>query len=112
MSLGYVLGGDDGHTPIPCDNIFECVDAFAKERHVADDTIHDVRVSTVFLVYDHASFGEPPMLFETMTFGDEPWNNEYERCSTWAQAEAQHREMVDRVKAHFTPPPESPPRSA
>lgn len=49
-------------------------------------------VSTVFLGTDH-SWGQnqPPMIFETMIFGGEhdQWQ---ERCSTWEQAEAMHKE--------------------
>ena len=59
-----------------------------------------VEVSTVFLGIDHNHFGGEPLLFETMIFGGE---NEYEmtRCSTWEEAEAQHNEMIGRLKSGF-----------
>ena len=65
-----------------------------KERHLADDRIGDVRVSTIFLGIDHR-FGDdgPPMLWETMIFGG-PHNEYQERYSTKAEAEAGHRVAV------------------
>jgi hypothetical protein len=55
-----------------------------------------VRVSTVFLVMNHNHFGGPPILFETMVFGG-PMDQEQRRCSTWAEAEAQHWEVVENA---------------
>jgi hypothetical protein len=57
-----------------------------------------IYVSTVFLGLDHNLFGSgPPLLFETMVFGpyggDEQW-----RYSTWAEAEAGHKEVVAEVQ--------------
>lgn len=67
-------------------------------RRVAETTIGDTRVSTVFLGLDH-SFGEgPPLLFEAMAFGG-PLDEEQERCTTWEQAEAMHAAMCERVRA-------------
>lgn len=72
-----------------------------KGYRVAETYIDDVRVSTVFLGVDHSFDGGPPLLFETMVFGG-PLDEEQERCSTWAQAEAMHAAMCDRVRASFT----------
>jgi hypothetical protein len=91
----YIL---DGKRAVECHDLM----AWAKwyetgDRRVADETIDGVRVSTVFLSLDH-SFGEgPPMLFETMVFGG-PMDQEQDRCTTWAEAEAMHAAMVARVK--------------
>jgi hypothetical protein len=71
------------------------------DRHVANENVGDVRVSTVFLGLDH-SFGQgPPLLFETMVFGG-PLNEEQVRYSTWGEAEIGHRYMVERVKSART----------
>ena len=97
MDSTYIL---DGHTPVQCPDVEEWAKWFGEnkfKRHVADEKIGDVRVSTVFLGVDH-SFGDgPPVLFETMVFGG-PLDEETDRCSTWDQAEQMHAEMVDRVK--------------
>ena len=63
----------------------------SKDRIVAKSEKNGVRVSTVFLVLNHAFNEGAPMIFETMIFGGEhdQWQ---ERCSTWDEAEAQHRE--------------------
>lgn len=66
-------------------------------RHVKQDNIGDVRVSTVFLGINHSYGIGPPMLFETMAFGGS-LDGEQEHCSTWEEAEAMHAAMVERVK--------------
>lgn len=67
-------------------------------RHVATDTIGDVRVSTVFLGLDH-NFEEegPPLVFETLIFGG-PCDGGMWRYSTWKEAEDGHRVAVEKVK--------------
>lgn len=68
------------------------------DRHVAQDKIGDVRISTVFLGIDH-SFGHGhPLLYETMVFGG-PLDQEQERYSTREDALAGHAATVERVKA-------------
>ncbi len=56
-------------------------------------------VSTVFLGLDH-NFGDgPPLLWETMVFGGE-LDREMNRCSgSREQAEAMHRDMIERAQA-------------
>lgn len=56
-------------------------------------------VSTVFLGLDHNWFEHgPAVLFETMIFGGDNWDEEYcERCSTWDMAELQHERAVRYV---------------
>jgi hypothetical protein len=74
-------------------------------RRVADETINDSRISTVFLGLDHSFEGPPPILWETMVFGG-PLNEEQDRCSgNREQAEAMHAKMVERVKAAHQPNP-------
>jgi hypothetical protein len=66
------------------------------KRTVELTTIGDVEISTVFLVVNHG-WGKSPILFETMIFGGTRDMETY-RCSTYAQAEEQHRMAVDLVK--------------
>jgi hypothetical protein len=71
------------------------------DRRVANTERNGTRVSTAFLGVDHASFGmlgrgAKPLLFETLVFGG-PHNGFTERCSTWAEAEDQHRRICDQA---------------
>ena len=50
-------------------------------------------VSTVFLGINHAFNDGPPMLFETMIFGDK-YGNWCDRYSTWDEAKAGHECVV------------------
>ena len=72
----------------------------ANERHVGDDKIGNVRVSTVFLGLNHRfprSSTDEPLLFETLVFGG-PLDGEMDRYSTWAEAERGHAEVVVKVR--------------
>lgn len=64
------------------------------DRQVADDSVDDVRVSTVWLGLNHNFNPDgPPLIFETMVFGgdDDGWQDRY---STEAQARAGHTKVV------------------
>lgn len=98
----YVL---EGHTPRPV-----TVDEYMDWRrslgekdvvHVGDDTIGEVRVSTVFLGMDHNHWLEgPPILFETMIFGGD--HDDYQkRYETWGRAEAGHAYALELVKMNL-----------
>lgn len=94
--MNYIL---EGKEIVPCEDVLTWAKWFEKaERHVADDTIGDVRVSTVFLGIDHQFGDGPPILFETMVFGG-PLDEEQERCSTYEEAERMHLVMCERVRA-------------
>ena len=67
------------------------------KRHVADETIGNSRISTVFLGIDHSFGGSTPILFETMVFGG-PLDQLQDRCSTWDEAEQMHLKTVELVK--------------
>lgn len=85
----------DGHEAKP-------YDAFGDTQHVADETIGNVRISTVFLGLDH-SFGEgPPLIFETMIFGG-AYDQFQDRYTTWKQAEAGHKRVVAALRAGKNP---------
>jgi hypothetical protein len=95
MTDWYVL---DGHEPRKVGSLEEYARSGAGPVHVGDTAIGDVRVSTIFLGLDHAHGYGPPMLFETMIFGGQ-YNDYYERCSTWEQAEAQHAAAISLVRS-------------
>lgn len=91
----YIL---DGHVARKVESLEEWAKKFdLADRRVGDDMIGDVRVSTVFLGFDHAHLGGPPLLFETMIFGGSE-DGYQDRCSTWEQAEAQHANAVAMVR--------------
>lgn len=101
MNDKYIL---DGHTPVPVDlqTWARWFEENYRMRHVADQEIDGVRISTVFLALDHR-FGDagPPLLFETMIFGG-PHDQYQDRCSTWEQAETMHATALALVRAGST----------
>lgn len=86
----------DGKTPVPTNDVMVWAKFLEKaDRHVAQETIGRVWISTVFLGLDHAFGFGPSLLFETMVFGDGLiLDGEMDRYSTWEQAETGHRAMV------------------
>lgn len=94
----------DGHTPVPVRDIrvwYEFCEKTANRR-VAQTHIDKAWVSTVFLTIDHNWYGpnHPPVLFETMVFDCGELSEEMMRYSTWEEAEAGHKEMVEIVQAY------------
>lgn len=75
----YVLNEND--EPIPEPDVERWGKAsFWRHKHIAEDTIGGVRVSTVFLGIDHNHFDiGPPVLWETMIFGGrfDDWQDRY-----------------------------------
>ena len=67
-------------------------------KRIAKTTINGAEVSTVWLGMNH-SFGEgPPLIFETMIFGDNPLGDEYcDRYATEAEAQKGHDDIVARL---------------
>jgi hypothetical protein len=69
---------------------------------VRQEEVGESRISTVFLGlnYNFESDGSPPILWETMVFNG-PLDQLQVCCAgSREQAEAMHRETVERVKAH------------
>lgn len=66
------------------------------DRHIGDDKIKGVRVSTVFLGLDHQFGKGKPILFETMIFGGKR-NGEQERYSTKREALKGHKRIVKEL---------------
>ena len=99
MSDFYMLDAD--HNVITTDDIGAWGDWFAdiNNRRVAETEVGNVIISTVCLGLDHNWSGTgPPLLFETMVFVEDDGHETY-RCSTWAEAEAQHARVVAEVQA-------------
>lgn len=67
------------------------------DRHIGNDHIGDVKISTVFLGLDHSFGGDKPLLFESMIFGGERDQDQF-RYSTYEEAEAGHKKLVDEIK--------------
>jgi hypothetical protein len=70
---------------------------FEDERHIAEDEIDDVRVSTVWIGLDHRFLDDgPPLIFETMIFGGSL--DEYcWRYATEREAREGHARAVELV---------------
>jgi hypothetical protein len=109
----YTLGGEEGHTPIPCYSLTEWGQFMEGDKRLVARTGNDVKwVSTVFIGIDHRFWGGgPPLLFETMAFVHEgrtiddlrggrkrvPETIGEERYSSWDDAETGHKAMVRKV---------------
>lgn len=85
------------HEVYPVDDVHEWARQFEdSDRIISQDYVGAIKVSTVFLGLDHRILGGPPMLFETMLFGEDA--PEFEtRYSTYEQAAAGHVEIVKRL---------------
>jgi hypothetical protein len=94
MSGHFIL---DGHDPKPAEFLEWALWFGANDRRVAWDKFDGVEVSTVFLGLDHRFGDGPPLIFETMIFGGQ-LDEETERYSTWDEAVAGHKKMVERVR--------------
>ena len=72
------------------------------DRVVGKTEIGGMKISTVFMGLDHNfRFDGPPILFETMIFGDIEDTGDQWRCSTWMQAEAMHQKACDLVRSRM-----------
>jgi len=91
-----------GRLAVPCKDFLEWGDCLrSPERHVGDEHVGAVRISTVFLGIDqNHGFCELPILFETMVFrGGQP--AECWRYETWDEAETGHKAAVALVRAEI-----------
>ena len=84
--MSHLFKMDKDKNPVPCEDLMEWAQWFASsgpERQIADDTVRNLRISTVFLGMAHCSnhlseadapeFGavNDVYLYETMVFGSE-----------------------------------------
>lgn len=91
----------DGRKPVNVGDVLEWGKWFETHQgwlHVAKTDIGNCYVSTIFLGLDRSFGSGPPLLFETMVFDNSRTDREHElycrRCSTWEEAEEQHRRAV------------------
>lgn len=70
---------------------------FENRRVATTDFMNGVQVSTVFLGHDHSLGGSIPLVFETMTFGEE--EEVCNRYATWNEAVEGHEREVERIRA-------------
>lgn len=94
----YIL---DGHRPVSEPDVFAWSAWMATpSRRVAHTRVPpDIQVSTIFLGLDHGVWSAVPLLFETMVFGLDAFQDVQERYPTWEEAEAGHAQVVARVQA-------------
>ena len=71
-------------------------------RRVAWTVVGDWTVSTVFLGISH-SFGLPPVLWETMVFGPEPWSGASWRYTSHDAALAEHDQIAEHLRRGGSP---------
>lgn len=97
MSDKYIL--DDNRVPVPCSDLMEWAKWYeTADRHVAQEVVGDVRISTVFLGINHRFGPGSPLLFETMIFGG-PHDGHQARCTFWDDAIKQHAEAVEMARS-------------
>ena len=90
----YILDGKESVEEL---DILKWAEWFeSADLEVARTELGNVLVSTVFLGVDR-SYGEPPILFETMVFGGE-MDRASRRYATWEEAEEGHKEVVANVQ--------------
>lgn len=85
---------------VSTEDVREWAQWFARaDRHVAQDMVGDVRVSTIFLGLDHQWGQSPePILWETMIFGGA--HDEYQaRYTSYEAAIAGHHRALALVRA-------------
>jgi hypothetical protein len=90
---------DENRQLVPCESLEEAAEVFENtDRQVALTMLSgDAYVSTVFLCVDHGWLpNEPPVVFETAVVRDGEFDIVM-RYSTWEQAEAGHRDIVQDV---------------
>ncbi len=89
----YIL---ENKKPVKTEDTVEWAKWFKEEEnwYVAKDVIDDSQIITFFqgLITEGL-----PKLFQTMVVGGQ-LDGEYENYSTWQEAEAGHKKMVERVK--------------
>lgn len=97
MNLGIDYFKLVGRKIVKCTSEQEGMEQFGPSRLLFHTGNADLRVSTVFLVFDHGhGFTSKPLLFETMVFGG-AFDREMERYCTYDEAEYGHKAWVAKV---------------
>lgn len=96
--MWYIL--NENNEPVPEPNVLVAAQFLESgNRSVAQDSIGDAHLSTVFLCLDH-SMGRPgPILYESMWFGG-PNDGDLRRYRTREEALAGHQEMLNEVAGY------------
>ena len=94
MSEHYILEDDK---IVPCDMMTWAKWIGTGNKHIGNDVINGIRISTVFLGLDHSFGGSVPILFETMIFGGAE-DGYQTRCATLEEAKEMHKKAVELVK--------------
>ena len=88
MSRWYLPDGETLATPEECAE---------HEKRVAEDTIHGVWISTVYLGLDHNFYADgPPLIYETLTFNG--WGEFSDRYPTRQEALEGHARICAQVR--------------
>lgn len=97
----YIL--DDAGNPVKCEDAMDLVRwQAAHDVVLAKTQVGAIEVSTVFLVFDHNhNPGRPPVLWETMLFGESTLDTTrmQMRYSTQAEAAAGHEAIVRTLES-------------
>lgn len=103
MNLGnYILVG---HEPVYEPDLVKWAMWFeTADRQVRLTVTEFHSISTVFLGIDHSFQSGPPVLFETMVFGDDGEDVDTWRYHTWTEAEAGHELLVRETLAREVTP--------
>jgi hypothetical protein len=95
-----------------CSECWQALFSDTKARRIAETTIGEVWISTVWLGLDHAYLGGPPLIFETMVFSGALDQEDTWRYSTREQALEGHQRVVELVRLELaaTDPASTDPR--
>jgi len=86
--------------PVPC-LLEETALMPQRDRQISNDYLGTVRVSTVFLAFEHGQSEGRPILFETMVFDPDDLtnlDNYMRRYTSFEAARLGHREIVALVR--------------
>jgi hypothetical protein len=102
MNMKYIL--TDDHQVEATDDFRRWSNWFeTHRRHVAETTVGDLYVSTVFLGVDHSFSGDgPPVVFETMVFDRDQNGIDQRRYRTWDEACSGHADVVAGLGSGMT----------
>ncbi len=71
----------------------------SESKHVGDDEIRNIRISTIFLGIPYGfDIDDLPLVFETMVFDSDENDIYMKRYSTYKQAEEGHQDALAWVK--------------
>jgi hypothetical protein len=72
-------------------------------RRIALSSVGEWTISTIFLGMDHSFEDGPPVLWETMVFGPEPWSDQQWRFTTREGAISHHDQIAEYIRQGGSP---------